>query len=101
MHLVIDFLFLAGGQSLAKRTYLCPSDYGEDYFDFHCLPGRVQPEDDVRWYTICGTPFENHVEYLMMIGGVTWIALIVFFNMFFRSGAEVLYADAVRAKKIN
>jgi len=96
-----SYVQTAFGMSLAKRTYLCPSDYGEDYFDFHCLPGRVQPEDDVRWYTICGTPFENHVEYLMMIGGVTWIALIVFFNMFFRSGAEVLYADAVRAKKIN
>jgi len=91
----------AFGMTIPKRKYLCTSDYDEAYFDFHCLPGGKAPEDNVEWYTICGTPFKNHVEYLVTIGGVTWIASIVFFNVFFRSSAEVIYSKSVsKSQKI-
>ena len=78
-------------QTLAKRKYLCTSDYDEGYFDFHCLPGGKKPSNGVEWYTACGTPFTNKVEYLLVVGGVTWIAFIIFLNLHFRSGLEVVY----------
>ncbi|OWR40598.1 hypothetical protein KGM_206050 [Danaus plexippus plexippus] len=43
------------GQRLFKRKYLCPDDYDEKYFDFHCTQ---KPKNGDNWYLICGTPFE-------------------------------------------
>ena len=86
-----SFFFLL--QTLQKRKYLSVIDYDEKYFDFHCLPGGEEPKDYVDWYTICGTPFENHVEYIMVVGGICWTAFIVFFNMHFLSGSEIVYRN--------
>lgn len=55
---------------LSKRKYLCPTDYDEKYFDFHCLDqskgikGYV-PRDGSSWYTICGTNdgYNLHIKF--------------------------------------
>lgn len=78
-------------QVLQKRKYLCKTDYDEKYFDFHCLPGGKPPKDGALWYTICGTPFENRAEYVLVIGAITVVAAIVFFNMHFRSAGDAVY----------
>lgn len=83
----------AFGMTLQKQKYLDPSDYDEGYFDFHCLPGGEAPDDYMEWYTICGTPFENRVEYIMVVGGICWTAFMVFFNMHFLSGSETVYRN--------
>ena len=76
---------------MTKRTYLCTTDYDEKYFDFHCLPGGKRPSDGMGFYTICGVALPNRAEYLMIVGGITWVAFLVFFNLHFRSGTEVVY----------
>ncbi|KAJ1521057.1 hypothetical protein ONE63_002764 [Megalurothrips usitatus] len=78
----------ASGLVLEKDKYLCKTDYDEKYFDFHCLPGGEPPRDGAHWYTICGTPFENRAEYILVIGTITLTALIVFFNMHFRAAPD-------------
>jgi len=80
-------------QILQKRKYLCTSDYDESYFDFHCLPGGKAPDNFMEWYTICGTPFENRVEYIMIVSGICWVAFMVFSNMHFLSGSEIVYRN--------
>lgn len=84
----MKYIFL---QTLQKRKYLCTSDYDEGYFDFHCLPGGKSPSDGMEFYTACGTPFPNHVEYIVVIAGICWIASLIFINLHFRSGTEVVY----------
>lgn len=84
----------AFGMTLLKRKYLCTSDYDEGYFDFHCLPGGKPPSEGMEFYTACGTPFPNHAEYIVVIAGVCWLALLVFINLHFRSGTEVVYRNS-------
>ena len=80
-------------QTLTKRKYLCTSDYDEGYFDFHCLPGGKSPSDGMEFYTACGTPFPNRIEYIVVIAGICWIAFLIFLNLHFRSGTEVVYGN--------
>ncbi|XP_055611366.1 uncharacterized protein LOC129757973 [Uranotaenia lowii] len=63
-------------KTLEKRTFLCLSDYDEKYFDFHCLP-RL-PKEGSYWYTICGTPFENRAEYVLVLSLISFVAFMVF-----------------------
>ncbi|XP_069705155.1 uncharacterized protein [Periplaneta americana] len=79
----------AFGTVLTKRRYLCAADYDEAYFDFHCLPGGQPPSDGSYWYTACGTPFQNRVEYVAVIGTICVLAFTVFRNLHFRSGANI------------
>jgi hypothetical protein len=72
---------------LKKRKYLCLEDYDEDYFDFHCV--NKQPSTNATWYTICGTPFKNRVEYIAMISAICFLAFNVLRNMHFNAGNEV------------
>jgi len=88
----------AFGMTLQKRKYLCPTDYDEGYFDFHCLPGGKTPVQGAEWYTACGTPFPNRVEYIMVVSSICWVAFLVFFNLHFRSGVEVVYKDGGSSK---
>lgn len=85
-------------QTLTKRKYLCTSDYDEGYFDFHCLPGGKPPSDGMEFYTACGTPFPNRVEYIVVIAGICWIAFLVFLNLHFRSGTEVVYTKGSKSE---
>lgn len=48
----------------------------------------------MEFYTACGTPFPNHAEYIVVIAGVCWLALLVFINLHFRSGTEVVYRNS-------
>jgi hypothetical protein len=50
-------------------------------------------------YTICGTPFPNHVEYITVIAGICWIAFLIFFNLHFRSGVEMVYGKHGASQK--
>lgn len=61
------------GHVLSKRKYLCLVDYDEKVYDFHCVSDL--PEAGSRWYTICGTPYENHMEYIVIICGVCFLGL--------------------------
>lgn len=90
----------AFGMTLKKRKYLCPTDYDEGYFDFHCLPDSKPPSDGMGFYTACGTPFPNRAEYIMVITGICWIATWVFVNLHFRSGREVVYGDKSLAAEV-
>jgi len=100
---ILQIFFSYSRQTLSKRKYLCSSDYDEGYFDFHCLPGGKKPSNGVEWYTACGTPFPNKVEYLLVVGGVTWVAFLIFLNLHFRSALEVVYRfrAPVQVQRIN
>ncbi|CAG0915723.1 unnamed protein product [Notodromas monacha] len=74
------------GIDLPRRKYFCTSDYDEGYFDFHCLPGGRAPADGLEWYTICGVPFANRMEYIAMEALIFFLALNVFFQMHYASG---------------
>lgn len=99
--LLISFLlfFFLSLQTLTKRKFLCTSDYDEGYFDFHCLPGGKPPSDGMEFYTACGTPFPNHVEYIVVIAGICWIAFLIFVNLHFRSGTETVYGSTTVSSK--
>ena len=77
-------------QNLPRRKYLCVTDYDEKYFDFHCTPTGKPPGHYYDWYTICGTPFENRVEYISVIAAVGFLAFNVFFQCFFKSGPPIV-----------
>lgn len=72
------------GHTLSKRKYLCLEDYDEPYFDFHCTDD--QPSKGDHWYTICGTPYENHVEYIVIICTVCFLGLVWYWQMLRNSG---------------
>ncbi|XP_033209132.1 uncharacterized protein LOC117167967 isoform X2 [Belonocnema kinseyi] len=73
----------AFGQTLYKRKYLCVTDYDESYFNFSCLPNGKPSGKIGEYYTICGTPFENRVEYIILMLTITIIAAGVFLNIFY------------------
>ncbi|XP_050312233.1 uncharacterized protein LOC126747554 [Anthonomus grandis grandis] len=82
----------ASGMVLQKRKYLCLTDYDEKYFDFHCLPNGKPPSQFAQWYTSCGTPFENRAEYIAVISIITFLGLMVFYNLHFRSFGDEVFA---------
>lgn len=55
------------GQALPRKPYLCTENYDEHVFDWHCLPGGQLPPDNLSWYSICGTAYTNHAEYIYNI----------------------------------
>jgi hypothetical protein len=59
------------GQVLSKQTYLCTSKFDEPYFDFHCVAGGKVPADGLSWYEICGTPFTNHIEHIIVVSALS------------------------------
>ncbi|KAK3923737.1 Phosphoribosylamine--glycine ligase [Frankliniella fusca] len=91
----------ASGLVLEKSKFLCKTDYDEKYFDFHCLPGGRPPKDGAHWYTICGTPFENRAEYILIMGAIAVVAAIVFHTMHFRGAPDsALNPKSAPAKKL-
>ncbi|CAH1725790.1 unnamed protein product [Aphis gossypii] len=67
------------GTELKKRKYLCIEDYNED-FDFHCV--EDVPAQYSKIYTICGTPFKNRIEYIVLIITIIIIAFTQFSESF-------------------
>ncbi|XP_053684180.1 uncharacterized protein LOC128734162 [Sabethes cyaneus] len=84
-------------KTLEKRTYLCVNDYDEKYFDFHCL--SRPPKDGAYWYTICGTPFENRAEYVLIMLLISFIALMVFRTIHIDYDVRFDVYDLVRKEK--
>jgi len=98
----VDVHGIISGLKLKKQRYLCPTRYDEQYFDFHCLPNKTVPAmrdgKPVEWYTVCGTPYPNHAEYIFVIWVLCFVGLGVFYQCFARSG-ELPIPVAVKSKK--
>ena len=76
-------------KTLWKNKYLCTSNYDEAYYDFHCLPSGVHAVDDgLDWYTICGTKFTNHMEYILVVSAFSLLGLYVYIQMLQYSGKQ-------------
>jgi len=90
------------GMVLQKKRFLCVQRYDEPYFDFHCAPGGKPPTGSdsggrpIEWYTICGTRFHNHVEYIALIWTICAFGLTYFYTCFRTSPTP---QDAVKAYK--
>ncbi|XP_054290726.1 uncharacterized protein LOC129005755 [Macrosteles quadrilineatus] len=83
---------------LSKREFLCAKDYDESYYDFHCAPGGV-PKGTAKWYTICGTPFQNRPEYIAVISTLTMLALGIISNIYFKSKKDTQDTRTLNVKK--
>lgn len=84
-------------QVLQKNEYLCATKYDEAYFDFHCVAGGA-PKGKAKWYTICGTPFKNRIEYISVIVTLSVIALGVFWNSFFNYSKDKIINKSKKYK---
>lgn len=76
-------VYTAFGHVLAKNKYLCLDHYDEAIFDFHCVKNLPKPGTD--YYTICGTKFPNHAEYIAVICGVCTFGFFWFFQIMTQS----------------
>ncbi|XP_013189126.1 uncharacterized protein LOC106133833 [Amyelois transitella] len=85
------------GQTLYKRKYFCPEDYDEKYFDFHCVGGQ-KPPNGALWYVICGTPFENRMEYITVISTIVLVAFSVFYTLYFKTGQVAMAPPSKKQK---
>eukprot|EP00058_Branchiostoma_floridae_P018824 XP_002604313.1 hypothetical protein BRAFLDRAFT_125264 [Branchiostoma floridae] len=81
-------MYNAIGQLVSKRKYLCPTDYDEGYMDFHCVPGGRAPPGVHHWYTVCGTPHENHAEHITVVWGFCLLGLTYYYNLLACSGLD-------------
>lgn len=84
-------------QTLRRRDFLCTEDYDEGYFDFHC--SHQTPTQGAKWYTICGTPFENRPEYIVVILSISMVAFVVFWNAYFNSSRNSQKSNSASEKK--
>lgn len=85
---------------MKKRKYLCATDYDEKYYDFHCLPDGKVPNFGASWYTVCGVPLPNKVEFIVMPALIAFIATVVFGNLHFGSyGDDVFNEKFVNAQE--
>ena len=90
--------YAVSGVEYTKQKYIDPLKYDEGYFDFRCTeiggikgPPNVTERPEVigtQWYAICGKPFENHAEYVVVIWSFCAIAMFAFYNAFARSAGE-------------
>lgn len=92
-----DSLVTPFGQKLYKQKYLCPENYDESYFDFHCVDEI--PPNGSTWYQICGTPFENRVEYVVVLSTILFVAFGVFHIIYFKKNKMVDKVQKLKAKK--
>ena len=86
-------------QLLAKKTFLCVRNYDEGYFDFHCLPEGKTPGDGVVWYTICGTNYPNHLEYIVVVSAFSFIGIFAYINILAWSGKQPLAIQRLDMKQ--
>ncbi|XP_068618230.1 uncharacterized protein [Battus philenor] len=93
----LSSLVTAFGQTLYRRKYLCIDDYDEKYFDFNCT-GAIRPGHGASKYLICGTPFENRVEYIAVVSTILIVAAGVFYGIYFKTTKSVK-TTAIPVKK--
>ncbi|RUS74092.1 hypothetical protein EGW08_018155 [Elysia chlorotica] len=74
------------GQVLKKNKFLCVDRYDEGYFNFKCV--KKVPAANTEWYTICGTPYENHAEYILVVCSFCAIGVFWFMHLLFFSGPQ-------------
>lgn len=84
---------------------MCPVDYDEKYFDWHCLPSQKPPAFGARWYTVCGVPLPNRAEMIVIPTLIALIATAVFGNLHFGSyGDDVFeeknHGEVVKKRKV-
>lgn len=72
-------------QVLKKTKYLCVDAFYEDYFSFKCL--KKAPASGKEWYTICGTAFPNHMEYIVVVSSFCVLGLFWYWQLILRSGS--------------
>lgn len=63
-----------------RELYLCVSNFNEPY-DFHCVePKSLIPQKDeqVEWYTVCGTP---HASWLWFVWAIVWRVVLVVYSL--------------------
>ncbi|KAL3275618.1 hypothetical protein HHI36_020371 [Cryptolaemus montrouzieri] len=77
---------------LKKRKWLCATDYDEKYFDWSCLPDGNPPSEGSYWYTACGVPLPNKVEYVAIITTICILAATVFGNLHFKSSGDAVFS---------
>jgi hypothetical protein len=87
---------MTSGQVVSRQTYLCTSNFDEPYFDFHCLREGKVPADGLSWYEICGTPFTNHCEHVLVVSALCVFGFWVYLQLLAHSGQQPRgYAAAV------
>lgn len=67
------------GKDLHRNKYLCVTHYDEGYFDWHCR--QKPPGQLLSWYTLCGTPFPNHTEYIAVVTFFCSLGWIVYYQL--------------------
>ncbi|XP_002129943.2 uncharacterized protein LOC100176636 [Ciona intestinalis] len=87
--------YATSGVVYTKQKYLDPLNYDEGYFDFRCAefngvkgPPNVTKHPELigkQWYTVCGIPYENHAEYVVVVWSFCVLGLYAFYNAFARS----------------
>ncbi len=77
---------LVPSQVLYKKSFLCATNYDEGYYDWHCRPDGKLPPEGSSWYRVCGTPFSNHAEYVLVVSAFCALGLYVYYVMLARSG---------------
>lgn len=87
--------YAMSGVVYTKQKYLDPHDYDEQYFNFRCTeingvtgPPNITAHPELvgtDWYAICGTPFDNRAEYIVVIWSFCIIAMFAFYNALARS----------------
>ncbi|XP_067928843.1 uncharacterized protein [Watersipora subatra] len=80
--------FSVTGVTLKREKYLCTENYNEP-MSFHCLPEGKPPPSVSSWYTICGLPFENAMEYKLIIWFCCAMGLTIYMQLLLFSGNEV------------
>ncbi|XP_065910438.1 uncharacterized protein [Dysidea avara] len=84
-HMRQESIQTAIGIELYRNASLCSSHHRETYFDLNCPPNPIfnqnLPPEGVSWYTICGTPYPNKVEYIAVVTGFCLLGLSVFYQL--------------------
>ena len=91
--------YAISGVVYTKQKYIDPLYFDEKYFDFRCtkIGGITGPPNLTAhpeligedWYAVCGTPYENHAEYVAVVWAFCAIAIFAFYNAFARSSSEI------------
>ncbi|KHN86195.1 hypothetical protein Tcan_10075 [Toxocara canis] len=87
---VTEMIDTPWGMELERQKYICAYGHEGKYFDFHCLPGGKAPthiwDEPLEWYIMCGTPFENRLEYIVVIWWWSILAMVLLYEIGARSG---------------
>eukprot|EP00479_Gromia_sphaerica_P013298 TRINITY_DN7354_c0_g1_i1.p2 TRINITY_DN7354_c0_g1~~TRINITY_DN7354_c0_g1_i1.p2 ORF type:complete len:94 (-),score=16.19 TRINITY_DN7354_c0_g1_i1:119-400(-) len=59
---------------LSKGSYLCAENYDEPAFEF-C---NGVPKEGEDWYEVCGTPYDNYNEYLLVISLICALGITLY-----------------------